>query len=344
MPSPSKQSKLKIMVDYPCDIWIDSSFITKLTSGKISVLPIGMGTHYIELYDGDILIDEFDFIAEIEDYEYLLKRAIVKAPLFSIVENCNGIDYAFKFNNKFGLWNGKRALCRAIYDEIQYERCFADEPYLIKSNCKYGLLSPQGYELVTCSYDNLSSYTLEPGNLQIFGYLLEWLSTGRKSLELQDWVSKRTLKLDDYTTPAELTKFLPVFFVQKVQIGLFFGFIDLVNEILVPIEFEDCILLNSSDVSGNWMSQYDSQEEYTFDKTNTPALYFGVKKNGKWGVMTNGQLKTNIEFDECDYYNYGIFSLRKGCKSCAWDINKGMLIDWMPNEQFKKEFFYRIVY
>lgn len=344
MPISSKQSRLKILVDYPCDLWIDSNFKTKLMAGEITEVSLRMGTYYVELYDCNILIDEFDFIVEREDYDYLIKRAIVKAPLFSFVENCNGVDYAFKFNGNLGLWNGKRALCRAIYDEIIYERGYVDDPLLIKNNDKYGLLSPSGYELVSCSYDGLSSYTVEPGNLQIFEQLLEWLSTGKRCPDLAAWVLKRGIDLENYKTPSELASLLPNFYVQKVQIGLCFGFINIVNEILVPIEFEDCKLLNNADVSGNWMSQYDPEEEYTLDKANSPVLYFGVKRNGKWGVVANGQLKTKIEFDDCDYYNYGIFTLKKGNNCSAWSIKDGILIDWMPNEQFKIEFTYKFLY
>lgn len=61
IPIQSKQPKLKLMVEYPCDMWIDSTFITKLSSGKFTVLPISLGVHCFELYDGNILIDGFDY-------------------------------------------------------------------------------------------------------------------------------------------------------------------------------------------------------------------------------------------------------------------------------------------
>lgn len=338
------KSKLKLWVDYPCDIWIDNSFISHLSAGKISVLPLDLGCYYIELYDNDMLLDQFDFVVEKEGYEYLVKKNIVKPPLFSLVENCNGYDFAFKLNEKMGLWNGHIALCKAMYDKIIFEKCYLDEPYTIINNNKYGLLSIEGIELVPCMYDSLSVCTLEPGNLEIFSRLLQWLSIGRVSKKIEDWLIKRNLNLEAYTKVSELCSLLPIFFVQKIQIGFYFGFIDITNEILCPIEFEDCKLLNRADVAGNWMSQYDPEKEFIFDRGHGPTLYFGVQKNGKWGIMANSQLKTKIEFDECDYYNYGIFTLRKGERSCAWDINNGILIDWLPNEEFKKEYLYKVLY
>lgn len=79
-------SKLKIVVNYPCNVYCDYELQGKAESNKILSIELRKGTYLLEFKIGDEIIDSLDYTIESNDEDCLLRRDVMQSTQFQLLE------------------------------------------------------------------------------------------------------------------------------------------------------------------------------------------------------------------------------------------------------------------
>ena len=342
-------SKLKIYIDYPSEIWIDSDFVILGETGKPNVVTLNHGTYKVEFKEyGKVLSNKIINIEE-DNYEYLeIIQLIQNAPNFKL---CNNIYYnlgtsSLVYGDELGLWSEEGyAITKPSYYNIEqlgyglmrdiYKTAYGvDDLYEVKNfSGKIGIISPTGEELLECKYSEIKNIYSSLPNTRLFIQMLLYIKykrVGDLLTEYRKWFPSSLNLLKDVQSAINI---LPVFWFAVVKKFNTYGVIGLNNEIFVPFQYEDCVFIGPNDIFCNIYEQSPSSpEDQQITRQDAYPLCFKVKLNNKWGVYQwdphgNSKLIVDIKYDDCDLAPNGL-------KVTIED--KAAIID--ENGEFKTEF------
>lgn len=314
-------SKLKIYIDYPFEIWIDSVFQLYGETGKVNLIVLNRGVYQLELKENGrslfkkvIRIDEDDF-NYLEDLKVIShdSRFELRGEIYYSLGS-----YSFAQGAELGLWSEDGfAITKPKYYKLNHlgyglsrnihDEAFAvDDIYTFETfSKKIGILSPSGEELLNPEYSAFNKIYCNHTNVRLFIELLLYHKYQRIGENLTKYFEYFPNTKTQITEIHSIMNLLPVFWftvaVKYNKIGVV-GFLD---EIFVPFEFDDCEFDGPNDIFCNTYEQVPySSEDQLITQANAYELFFKVKKNDKWGMYMwspNGESRLIVEpkYDDC---------------------------------------------
>lgn len=316
-------SKLKIYIDYPFEIWIDSVFQLHGETGKVNLIVLNRGAYQLELKENGRSLFKKVIRIEEDDFNYLEDLKVIshdsRFKLHGEIYYSLG-SYSFAQGAELGLWSEEGfAITKPKYYKLRhlgyglsrdmYDEAFAvDDIYTFETfSKKLGILSPSGEELLKPDYSAFNRIYCNLTNVRLFIELLLYRKYQRIGDNLTKYFEYFPNTKTQITDVHSIINLLPVFWftvaVKYNKIGVV-GFLD---EIFVPFEFDDCEFVGPNDIFCNTYEQVSySSEDQQITRANAYELFFKVKKNDKWGMYMwspNGESRLIVEpkYDDCDF-------------------------------------------
>ncbi len=320
-------SRLKLYIDFPFEIWIDSNFICFAETGKPNIITLRRGVYQLEFKEKGRSISSKIIKIEEDDYDYLENIQLIQGDSrFELHENIYYSlgTYSFAQGAEMGLWSEDGyAITKPIYYKIQHlgygmrdihnEAFGVDDLYEVRNfSDKIGIISPTGIELLKCEYSEILRIYNSIPNTRLFIEMLFYVKYKRIGELLsmyEKWFPNSLKSLNDVSSVINI---LPVFWFSVAKKYNKIGVVGLNNEIFVPFEFEDCEFIGSNDIFCNIYEQIPTCEyDEQITRQNAYPLHFKVKLNSKWGIYQwnpngNSRMITDIKYDNCDYAPNGL--------------------------------------
>lgn len=344
-------SKLKLYIDYPYEIWIDSNFIMTGETSKPNIITLNRGTYNFEFKENGITFSSKIIKINDDNYEYLENLKLIQNdPRFHL-------EYVYYTLGSFSLANGAElglwsengyAITKPIYYNIEhlgygmmrdmYDVPFGvDDLYKVRNfSNEIGIISPTGEELLKCEYSEINREYSSLQNTRLFIEMLIYIKYKRIGELLTKYIRWHPNSLHLLTDVQAAINLLPVFWFTVAKKSTRYGVIGLNNEIFVPFEFEYCEFLGPSDIFSNLYEQtYRDNEQMT--RQDAHPLHFKVKLYDKWGIYLwnpngNSGLITDIKYDDCEYIPTGPVVIL-GEKAALLDDNGNFASDFIDKSK-----------
>ena len=337
-------SLLKIIIDYPCQVYIDYEHKADASPGQLVKIPLKKGKYVLELKSSDYLLYEQEYTMQSNDEEDLIRINIDEQVKKKADEErfwkISSMDVSIKVDEEHGLYGGKG---------LYLVNNKTGEEYII--DC-YRKDYKNYLEFVDINYSGFD----ECGLLKIFAelgtntsetvYFVNKLGQvvfvkGGVHTDIQPFQNKKTTILHQWSED----RYSDYYFIDKWGNTVFENRYDMVE----PFIGEKCIVVKYKDecheektcgiidCSGNVLMEciYQDITSVLPDSTNLGSLVYIVNKDGKCGILNNDLcVILNYEYESIESVLRDtkdpksiIFIVKNGGKYGILDYNLNVIID-----------------